>query len=261
MNSQLTFYTINLKNTRIKMSLQELVSLELDRHAQCIGEYFEKKLKKKIRRIKFEKMSRYSIQKTGICRIVDEALGDDNKRKLVVYGSGSCHQFTYGLCKYADRFSKNYAYIHFDHHHDSWDYINSSISIKCSTFVPHILKDTNASATLYIGSDPKHYIVSDKLYLSIKENGLRKGWKFEKLKWRLAKLPEEVYLTFDLDVMLSSLISTTYDTGTLTLEELMKCISVIRDTKDIIGADVLGYEGVGKEPGREVYAEIVESLL
>ncbi len=238
------------------MTLWELVSLELDYPAREIGKYFEKELK--IKRVKCRKEKIYD-EKTTICRIVNRALGKSSKRKLVMYGSGFYHHFTYGLCRHADRVSEDYAYIHFDHHDDSRKLRHNRID--CGAFVKDILEDTNASAVLYIGTNaPKNLPVPNKL--SIAEYHLRRGKRFQKLEWKLKNLPEEVYLSFDLDVMDKSIIGTVYDQGSLKTRELMKCISLIKRSKHIIGADVLGYRGVrGKVHGKELYKKIVNSLL
>ena len=235
--------------------LWELISLELDRPAEEIGKYFEKELGKKIRRYKKEERDN---SKATICNIINEALGESLKRKLVVYGSGYYHHFTYGLCKHVDKISKDYAYIHFDHHTDIG--CSNLATVSCGSFVQSILGDANASAALFIGNDAPNER-KDLRLLGIREEQLRKKKGFRKLRKKLLKLPGEAYLSFDLDVMLKSLIATNFGQGTTTTEELMKCVSLIKETKHIIGADILGYRGEGNDPGKELYAKIVESLL
>ena len=62
--------------------------------------------------------------------------------------------------------------------------------------------------------------------------------------------------------MHKSTITTAYDQGSLKVRELMKCISLIKQSKHIIGADVLGYADItGRAPGKKLYAKIVASLL
>ena len=85
---------------------------------------------------------------------------------------------------------------------------------------------------------------------------------FRKLESGLESLPQDVYLSFDLDVMDYSLMKTGYPQGSLRHKELMKCIEMIKQSKHIIGSDVLGYAGqTGNEPGKQVYKAIVASLM
>lgn len=242
------------------MGLWELVSLELDQPGKRIGEYFEKTLKLDIKRVSYRKERDY-VSKDLICRMVNKALGKGPERKLVFYGSDYYHHFTYGLCKHADRFNDSYAYVHFDHHSDCFNGgIKSEIS--CGSFVDDILKDSNASAVLFLGSRPPiHTDFSKKACISLLEEQLR-HYSFRKLEKRLSKLPDEVYLSFDLDVMSEGAITTAYNQGTLQTKELMKILDAIKRTKRIIGDDILGYGDIeGKEIGKELYAKIARSLL
>ena len=243
------------------MTLWELVSLELDKPAEEIGRYFEEQ-GIKIRRVKNIRKP-LAKKKTTICKIVNKALGNNQKRKLVVYGSGSYHHFTYGLCRHADKISDNYGYIHFDHHDDSYEPADRS-TICCAGFVRSIIDDTNASRVLYIGAYQPGFrlpIAQELLPSQLREECSKE------FKESLAELPKEVYLSFDLDVMDTSVIWADYCQGMLKTKKLMRLISMIKKTKHIIGADVLGYAAEDrcdnsiKTSGKELYARIIKSLL
>ena len=96
----------------------KLYSLEMDYASQAVGSYFEKILQKDIQRIKGSPRDEPFHSKWDIGSLMRRSFKNSKEKKLVLYGSGSLHHYTYGLCRLADKLSKNYAYIHFDHHDD-----------------------------------------------------------------------------------------------------------------------------------------------
>ena len=247
------------------MGLWEIISLETDYSGEAIGSYFEEELGMKIRRVRFMKKEEVVYTKTGIIDLASFALRDKLERKLVLYGSGAYHHYTYGLCNHADKISSNYAYIHFDHHHDHYDkHGRESGLLSCGAFVAELLEDTNASAAMLIGSmlgnqEP----VNNKIYLDMTEKHLRRRGGFRRFERELSEIPENVYLSFDLDVMDKKYLQSAYDQGTLKPKELFKLIDMIKKNKRIIGADVLGFAGMDDPyaPGKLLYKDIVLSLL
>ncbi|MFH0752683.1 MAG: arginase family protein [archaeon] len=260
----------------------KLISLETDIPGEYIGEYFEKK-GYNITRVE-NLFGDILYDKEDICEFFDKKLGHIDRRKLVLYGSGSYHHYTYGLCKRADKISNNYLYIHFDHHTDytSVMYEKDYISMKhgrptrsrlsCGSFVDQILTDTNASALFFVGSIPRN---EDKdLHLGIRESTLESEEGPAVLKKQISSLPNEVYLSFDLDVMHISEIKTDYNQGIMTTELLLKTVEIIKENKNIIGADILGlskeeFKGLwlsrtrnkGHSKGLKLYKKLVDLLI
>lgn len=242
------------------MGLYDIVSLELDYPGEAIGKYLRSTGMNIKRKETAEKEHDY-IEKQTICEIVENTLRGNN-RNLVLLGSGYYHHFTYSLCLHADRFSDNYAYIHFDHHNDYFDSTFKTTYIHCGSFVRSILVDTNASSALFIGVRPPKKVLKSKLHMSLLEEQLRSENGLEKFQKKLSKLPSDVYLSFDLDVLNTKIMHTAYDQGTLKQRELMDMINIIKKTKTIISADIVGYADVdGKKQGKDIYAKIISSLM
>src|SRR3989339_177768 len=98
------------------MGLKQIISLETDQPGKMIGDHFEKKSDLNIVRVNTP--DKVLHDKKEINQLIEEKIGYIGEEKLVVYGSGRYHHYTYGLCKLADRISNDYGYIHFDHHND-----------------------------------------------------------------------------------------------------------------------------------------------
>ncbi|MDP2692649.1 MAG: arginase family protein [bacterium] len=223
----------------------EIVSLEMDYPGEIVGKFFVDNFGKLVRRELQHKQKDYKCRsKKYITRLIHSALGSNDKKKLVVYGSGYYHHYTYGLCRSIDRQHNNYGYIHFDHHTD-YDCEREELKpseIYCGTFVKDLLHDTNASSIFLVGSNTVGLnLLPGIQHQYILESGLRTGSKFNKFRKRLAKMPEKVYLSFDLDVLAKSAIIASHDQGTLRPHELMRALAIIKETKEIIGADILGF--------------------
>ncbi len=265
------------------MGLWELISLEMDYSGETIGDYFQNTLRRKIKRNEYSRKEVMQYDKETICNIMKRAVAGGEEKKLAVYGCGYYHHYTYGLCKRADRLSENYGYIHFDHHEDYWrgdmkkSFLKSCRSlnsesnddmdrIDCGSFVADILYDTHASGLLLVGSTIDRAVprmLKHKVHESIVERQFRNKTGMDMFRRRLDKLPEDVYLSFDLDVMDIKFIETAYSQGTLKPKELMAMIEAIKDSKNIISADVLAYGGIldRTKPGRKLYKQIVDSLI
>ncbi|OGH79434.1 MAG: hypothetical protein A2224_00535 [Candidatus Magasanikbacteria bacterium RIFOXYA2_FULL_40_20] len=249
------------------MEKWEIISLETDYSGETVAEFLEKEAGLPIKRRMQHKRKEYIVKlKQRIIRIISEAVGASKNRKMVVMGSGSFHHYTYGLCKHADKISQNYGYIHFDQH-DDYQYeeelgYRDKQRLGCGSFVKDILEDTNASAALFIGSvPPKPILVPGKRHLHIKDKEIASGNWFEKLQKKLAWLPFEVYLSFDLDVMEGKAITTAWSPGFMTTKDLLRAIAIIKKSKKIIGADIIGYGGADNiVPGRELYQKIIKAL-
>lgn len=178
-----------------------------------------------------------------------------NRKLLSVYGHGSYHHLTYGLCKYASNISSAYSYIHIDHHNDSYR-IKSDLEksmLNCGNFVPYIFESTNAKDVLYIGSskpginDEPVYKLINNCGISMPENISGELNENELLANLNFLSCNDVYITMDLDVMDPREIITGYSRGSLSKEGLLKAISIIKNKKNIIGVDILGYSEVSND--------------
>ncbi len=187
---------------------------------------------------------------------------ENGNRILATIGHGGYHHLTYGLCKRADILSSNYCYVHFDHHCDSWRYEKQSKAriINCANFVPYILEETHASSVLFLGSHPDLGIKDDDNYvlknrhMSLMEN--KAGhFNLKTLEFIVNELGcDDVYISCDLDVMIEDEIITSYDRGSLRKNGLLEAISVIKEKKRIIGADIVGYSTDRSDISRTIYA-------
>lgn len=250
----------------------QIVLLDTDISTTVLGEYFRHlRLGNEIKHVKgvHAKKGIYENQEE-IEQLMDSLLDDDLSRKLVMYGNGFYHHYTYGLCKHADRFSDDYAYIHFDHHPD-YRYSFEKNRLGCGSFVERIVStgDTNASTALFIGSEATKLVEVLGIPLPIpiaaynhimEEDILMNGMK--PVKKNLSKLPHDVYLSFDLDVMDETEIRTDYSRGSLKAGTLLGIIETIKQSKRIIGADILGFADTTLDiKSAELYLMIAESLL
>lgn len=187
-------------------------------------------------------------------------------RVLTLAGAGGKHQYTYGLCKvFADKKSKGYGYIHFDLHDDTKQIIDN-LHIGCASFVQHLLEDGGkVEKIFYVGccqevSLPNVIAVKnfqDKIILKNYKNVMEESAR--DLMAPLKNFPEDVYVSMDLDVLEKKDIHTGFGYGKLSLEKLIQCIEIIKSEKNIIGADVLGYETEKlMEKGTKTYKKAYE---
>lgn len=239
----------------------QIVSLEMDETGKELGRYFAKRAKN-LKRVHLsdELYDRDDLAKK-IRRIVVPG-----RKTLAIYGSGRFHHYTYGLCKAADRLSDGYCYIHFDHHDDYA--ANNPQRLECGSFVNAILEDTHATSAIFIGTSIPW---TNSIY-SIDCSG--KEQTSPSLEKILKKTTRDVYLSFDLDVMDMSEITTDYFGGDMEANELVRLIKMIKGKKRIISADILGYSRNGldcyynrgsdkpsPEKSKQLYEKIAKAIL
>ncbi|MBI2667906.1 arginase family protein [Candidatus Woesearchaeota archaeon] len=175
-----------------------------------------------------------------------------DKRVLFTLGYGELHHYTYGFAtNFADKLSKKWAYLHFDNHPD---YPSASKLMNCGRFVKSLVKDSkNATEPLLIGCEPNNI------------NRVRqiRGWhpfQNNELEEHLSELPIDVYLSFDLDVLHPELICTGYSRGYMDMNTLMSYLRIIKDRKNIIGADIIGSSFKGDIQGHFIYSLIASFI-
>lgn len=231
-----------------------IVSLVPDFSSKAVCNHFSKKLKD----VKEAQIwLPYNAKKMDISNEVAAKVGNFEKRTLSVYGSGSYHHLTYGLCRLASDLSHNLTYIHIDHHSDA--YKNTSGKISCGSFVQDIVDDGFAKEFLLIGS------VHRSAAGFTDEHSLRKTG--------MATLDEilgnsrcnDVYLSIDLDVMKKDELSSTISRGTMERGMLLEAISHIKSRKNIVSADILGYAislfPSKKKKSMQLYESIAKAIL
>ncbi len=247
----------------------ELMSLELDRGGKHIGKYFSEDLEMRIKRIdkkgfmkeveneakrlKCNKVrlegpyyyrTRGAIHKTEVIAAAMESIvGEDDNKTLAMYGSGDMHHYTYGLCTAASRLSDKFCYIHFDQHSDFCKKTRSrDMYMGCGDFVWEIveLESSNASDIIMVGC--KKWGM--KCISSTKTRSRKKALPL--LKSFLDDTLDDVYLSFDLDVMANGLVITDWGNGYLSKSLLLDMIAMIKEEKNIISADIVGYNPGGR---------------
>lgn len=186
---------------------------------------------------------RSHIKRGEVTASVKRAFKDLEGKILTLYGKGSYHYYTYGLCKVvADPRSKKYCYMHLDRHDDA--IFNKHYHLRLSDFVQHIKKYTNANFALLLG--PPRFCDNTLFNLEpgielITEKELYKQKEFRE---RIIKQPEEdVYLSCDLDVLHPKEFNAWYTRGRLRLKDAKRIVKTINEEKNIISADILGYAG------------------
>ncbi|MFA5888305.1 MAG: arginase family protein [Candidatus Nanoarchaeia archaeon] len=223
----------------------DLYCIETDENAKAAREYLKGKgLESKSVALlqNFSHIGRMNITPEIMDEAVQNAVCTKNK-VFAFYGSGYFHHYTYGLCSLADRHSSEYGYIHIAHHSDYGD--SDEPWLCCGGFVSFIKQYRNARRDenlLFIGNENLLFIGTDAVarlkYISEGEIRQKGASQLEQL---LDSIPNEVYVTIDLDIMHKHDAITDFTQGNLRREELNQILKLIRQRKDIIGADVLGF--------------------
>ncbi|MBI5355195.1 MAG: arginase family protein [Candidatus Aenigmarchaeota archaeon] len=249
------------------------MTLELDDYAAKVGEYFEKKSGKVARKNTDKWQSILKSPSTLLPEDVKEIVRAEvpQGKNLVMYGHGSYHHFTYGLCaEIADKQSKEYAYVHIDNHHDT--YHEHEGMFNCGSFVRRLLTETNVKSVRYIGSAPPVDFVDFSIDGTLLKPGAIKSVSTGKVTESVKSLeallegtPDDVYLTIDLDVMPQRYVTTSagkaWGVGMMDPKTLMKTVDFIKEKKNIIGADILGYTGGSNGTGLGVYSKLAGRLV
>ncbi len=169
---------------------------------------------------------------------------------LTVYGHGSFHHYTYGIVgNTMPQRTDEFLYIHIDYHTDAGvcktkcncgtahGLYKCGMSVGCGSFVME-MKDHGAKNFSFIGTDAncgwkrsrrirqEQLLQSD--FMAIVADELRR------------KRCENVYVSMDLDVLEINEIPTGYGRGKIKLQHLLDILTVIKENKNIMAADILG---------------------
>jgi arginase family enzyme len=206
-----------------------------------------------------------------IAKVFEKKL--NKKIPLVIYGSGNCHHYTYGLCKsLADRRTPDYSYVHIDDHTDFGaenDFEPEEKTLACGDFVAHILADTNAQPSIHIGQDfmcrrknlpiKKRSSIKNLMFAMYLRNGEK---KYRKLRNMFSEMKGQVYVSIDLDVLKKEHITTDYGNGYLGLEDLVNIIKKIKYYREIIGFDICGLNSrYTSDSDIQTHRTLVENII
>lgn len=217
----------------------KLLVLEHDDASEEIGDFFEKIWAEGVTRKQLtEKMI---SRKDFITKEIGDAVGPLEGKILTLYGDGGYHHCTYGLCNtIAKKRSKNYIYIHIDNHTDS--HYNQNGSLDCASFVKNILEEPEAKDVMFIGSDVDTGKNTSEKYTLLHQRDIVSEYPKKMLEENLkAKNLSDVYCSLDLDVLKRTEIRTDYNQGMLELKHLLQILDIIKQEKEVISADMLGY--------------------
>ncbi|MBU2589217.1 MAG: arginase family protein [Nanoarchaeota archaeon] len=255
----------------------KLYGLEIDDYSEELGIFFEHE-GYPINRVKPTDNPFLFKNKRSISKLIRKSIDiKEGERVLALYGNNRLHHFTYGLCKLADKLNKEYCYIHIDRHHDWWR--KKASDLDCGNFLEKIYKDTNVKKKInnlmFIGNhyyelldmvpeSQKDELRSRCLFTShiydYKNKQYKPGW-LKVVEKMLDNSHEKVYVSMDLDVLHGDDFLTCYEPGILRSVQLMQILTLIKEKKKIIGADVVGYVGRNPVIELQIYKKIVNTLL
>ena len=213
----------------------KLLILKMDRPSKEAAKFFQRIWTDGIITKKIRRFVDYSkIEKGKVTNLIKEATEGLEGKILTIYGHGGYHHFTYGLCNViAKKRSDNYAYLHIDNHSDAW--YNSNGTLGCGSFSKNILEEPKAKKIIFFGNN------YDSNEIFIKQESLTLNPKYA-TRMALKKLhQQDVYPSLDLDILSRTEINTGYDQGWLKLEHMLNIIKTIKNEKNMISADMLGY--------------------
>lgn len=219
----------------------KIVSLEMCESDNQISRVFnyiwpERFLKRKLKYYS-------SVNAGAITCLIQNKLKEINEKIIVVYGTGSLHHYTYGLYKNTEKRFGECCYWHFDKHSD-WG--SEDAYLGCGSFVHHLIKNSLSQCVRAVGNNVGADNWGYPFYWP-KYKGLGLGRKiFNRITKReirdlIKDSNERAYLSFDLDVMDKREIITDYNHGSLKTSNLLEIINTIKNEREIIGTDILGY--------------------
>ncbi len=174
--------------------------------------------------------------------------GNTRKKTLALYGSGFYHHYTYGLCALAGQQSEGFTYIHVDGHTDcipGWQN-HPPGTVIYSNFVEDIVRDTGAKDVIMVGANLGGVPWCTCLQQAIFEDRLNAEEALDDFRGLLEGVQKDVYLSVDLDVTPADECITDWrewERGHLRKGQLLRVVKLLKETKHIIGADILGYTG------------------
>lgn len=243
-------------------SMYDLVVMQHDIPSKDVKNHFRTRWTRGVAHLDITRMSTgagqpYEKTLNDSCEIelATKPLSKLKGHPIVMYGNGSYHHYTYGLTHNIMKpRSEEYLYIHIDFHTDAGiaknkcgcDARKSRLkffskcggkNLGCGSFVEEIKKN-NAKNFLFIGTDSacgwkRSEWVKQQTLL---DQDIKTTIATELNKKRCV----DTYVSMDLDVLDYPELPTCYGRGKITLKHLLDILSVIKEHKNIVAADILG---------------------
>jgi arginase family enzyme len=172
---------------------------------------------------------------------------------LILNTRGTYHHLTYGFLDSIDK--EDIGYIHVDNHSDTYMGQGSAAGyVGSGTFVPDIYEDLDVSELLFVGSsfEPSNSVPHSDLTSS--------NWR-ESILENVKDMPENIYLSVDLDVFPHVYIECPFNQGVLTYRQFHFLVSVIREHKTLVGADLCGLDRPYEAKDREFYGLVARTIM
>lgn len=188
---------------------------------------------------------------TGVCGYCDsEALlaieerAGESPQGVHFIDGGNYHYVSYAM---AGQQEEPFTLVVFDHHTDMVPPSFEGL-LSCGCWVKRALEDTEKlREVILIGvadelSETIESELRDRVTLYTESMIVDNSW----LSHLVLCLKRPVYLSIDKDVLSKEEAVTDWDQGTMTLDQLIEAVRLIKDTVPILGADVCGeYDGRG----------------
>lgn len=177
------------------------------------------------------------------------------EKPLILNTRGTYHHLTYGFLQHLEKNSdKELGYVHVDNHTDTYLKRDSKKkNISSGSFVSEIYELENISDLLFVGCSFEPFDSIDSRELQSEE------WR-EKIRGAVKKLPENIYISVDLDVFPPLYISCPFGQGETTYRQFHFLIEIIREKKNLIGADICGIDRPHTSSDRRMLKKTVRTL-
>lgn len=168
--------------------------------------------------------------------IIQSRLNKLENKKVFLLGNGNFHYLTFPIF---ENFSKKASLIVFDHHHDGGILPYEGL-VSCGSWIKNLVEqDSNVDKVYIIGASKKlldNVFEDEKIILLCEEDFTRE--KFAKLVSEIEA--NNIYVSIDRDILSKEVLETNWDQGIFSLEDLLYCISYIREEKNIFAMDICG---------------------
>lgn len=170
---------------------------------------------------------------------------------LLLNTHGAYHHLTYGVLTALE--PEDIGYVHIDYHADAEDDLASQNTVSFASFVPDIAALPHVEDMVTIGSyyPPFHAISAEHL--------VEGGWR-ERLQDIIDKLPDQLYISVDLDVFHHGYLHSTYPQGVMNWQQFETVVRQLRDAQQVIGGDVVGIEPPAPTLDQNTYRAAVRTL-
>lgn len=160
------------------------------------------------------------------------------KPGITFLGTGDFHH----LCLYfLNKVSKKPQLLLFDHHSDMMEPLPGTIS--CGSWVKIAMRRGKVKKCIIVGVNPKDEAFtgsSEGDRVAFFPENIPHEKKVSGVMEELLKFPDPVYISIDKDVLAPEEAFTNWDQGSMTLDEVIDFLKIIKRAKNIVGADICG---------------------